>query len=98
MPLMPIPPMPTKCTGPMSRGSLMATPVQNGGNLLGRAGPRHRQDEVGKAVGGVEAAERPGRACHGTEALRRCGERRNLFGEPLRRERVLHDADSAAGL
>jgi hypothetical protein len=26
MPLMPMPPMPTKCTGPMSRGSFMCAP------------------------------------------------------------------------
>jgi hypothetical protein len=27
MPLMPMPPMPTKCTGPMSRGNFMYAPL-----------------------------------------------------------------------
>ena len=58
MPLMPMPPMPTKCTGPMSCGNFIGSPrlADAGANLLVCAPRRHLEHEVGEPIGGIEPA------------------------------------------
>src|SRR5580704_7434020 len=93
MPLMPMPPMPTKCTGPMSRGSFIGAPSSRRPNLMVCARPRHLQDQVGQPVGGIEPAHRFGGGCHGSEPGRGANERRELGGEPAWGKDVLGQAD-----
>src|SRR5580658_727447 len=99
MPLMPMPPMPTKCTGPMSRGSFIGAPrlANSGGNVLFCAGPRYLQDQPGEPVGGIETAHGSGRFSHFCQILWRCSERGDFGGEPARGEIVLHKPNGACG-
>src|SRR5271170_7161077 len=100
MPLMPMPPMPTKCTGPMSRGSFIEFPCGENAetpNLLVCARRRHLQDQIGQPVGGVEPADRPGGRRHGRQKQRVSYKGGDLSGKPSRRKFVLYQPDGSAG-
>ena len=88
---MPMPPMPTKWIGPMSRGSFMQS-----GPFSFQSGDPHHQ--IGEPVGRVDDADRPGGRRHGGEPVRLGREAGDLGGEPLGRERRLLDPHRAARL
>ena len=58
---MPMPPMPTKWIGPMSRGSFMQNVLLPTDASARRYHTRHPQHQIGEPVGGVEHAGRPWR-------------------------------------
>src|SRR5262249_37043052 len=104
MPLMPMPPMPTKWIGPISLGSFIA--------LVSRLSPAHQPDapaanswrcgparpKTRKPLGRVDGAlgARGGGLCY--ELLRRAGKRADFARQPIGREIVLAQAHRPARL
>src|SRR5215472_17162340 len=80
MPLMPMPPIPTKWIAPMSRGSFIGLPLP---------GPRSPRAGIGGPLGRVGGALRAGGGGHGYEFLRRAGKRGDLRRQPIGREVLL---------
>src|SRR5215467_1658103 len=102
MPLMPMPPMPTKWIGPISLGSFMLScPV-----CLPRITLTHRaanswrcchaQHQIGQPLGGVDGALRAGGGGHCYELLRRAGKRADFGRQPIGREIILPQAHRPA--
>src|SRR5215471_10889561 len=77
MPLMPMPPMPTKWIGPISLGSFMLSfPVYVPGSARRDATSWrccHSQHQIRQPLGGVGGTLRPGSRGHCYELLRRTG-------------------------
>src|SRR5216684_4794055 len=103
MPLMPMPPMPTKWIGPISLGSFMLsfpvylpriTPTRRAANSWRCC---HAQHQIRQPLGGVDGALRAGGGGHCYELLRRAGKRAELRRKPVRREIVLAERERAAG-
>src|SRR5262252_1575205 len=95
IPLMPMPPMPTKWIGPMSRGSFMLsfpvyllriTLTRRAANSRRRC---HAQHQIRQPLGGVDGALRAGGGGHCYELLRRAGKRADFGRQPIGREVVL---------
>ena len=99
MPLMPMPPMPTKWIGPISRGSFIAEkPHVVDADYRERYHTRHPQHQIGEPVGGVDRAGGFGGGGHAGQTARLGGQRRDLGGQPFRGEIGLVEADRAAGV
>src|SRR5215813_12990447 len=102
MPLMPMPPMPTKWIGPISLGSFMLSfPVYIPGSARRDATSCrccHAQHQLGQPLGGVGAALRAGGRGHCYELLRRAGKRGDFGCQPIGREIVLAQAHRPARL
>ena len=96
MPLMPMPPMPTKCTGPMSRGSFMRLSPRSlrayrmsrtlVTSTAAKSNPRHLHHQIGQPLGGVERAGGFGGRGHRGKPRGSRGERGDFGGQPFRRE------------
>src|SRR5262249_36125825 len=103
MPLMPMPPMPTKWIGPMSRGSFMAErflSLVRCARFMARLRPWRQpgdlHHQIGEALSGIGGAGGAGGGRHGGKARRVGGERRDLARQAFRRKRVLAQEDGAA--
>ena len=94
-----MPPMPTKWMGPISRGSFIAgVLVFCRRRIIAGVHTRHPQHQIGQPLGGVDRAGRFGGGRHCGEAAGLGGQRRDLGGQPFRREIGLVEADRAARL
>src|SRR5499427_2132461 len=104
MPLMPMPPMPTKWIGPISLGSFMLSfPDYLARIPLTRRPPNswrccHAQYQIGQPLGGVDGALGASGGGHCYELLRRAGKRADFARQPIGREIVLAQAHRPARL
>src|SRR5262249_36664131 len=102
IPLMPIPPMPTKWIGPISLGSFMLSfPVYLPRITLTRQAANswhccHAQHQIRQPLGSVEGALRAGGGGHCYELLRRAGKRADFARQPIGREIILPPAHRSA--
>src|SRR5262245_42176753 len=107
MALMPIPPMPRMCTGPMSSGICMRV-LSLGWRPMSapfcdtlrasRLAAYQLLHEVGKANYRIRPSVGSGGVCRPQQGLRRGEEAGDGLGEGLRRQLLLLDAPGAAGV
>src|SRR5712664_2255863 len=104
IPLMPMPPMPTKWIGPISLGSFMLsfpvylpriTPTRRAANSWRCC---HAQHQIRQPLGGVDGALGAGGGGHCYELLRRAGKRAEFGRQPIGREIILPQAHRPARL